>query len=92
MANLSDFKLVAEQLSHALDLLRAENAAVKAGQAHDREALSQRLSVLEAQAADFESRLRALTEAATQHKLLASLATGGGLISLITLLKWLLDS
>ena len=32
MANLSDFKLVAEQLSHALDLLRAENAAVKAGQ------------------------------------------------------------
>ena len=49
-----------------------------------------RLATLEAQAADFEKRLRTLTESATQFKLLVSLAVGGGLLSLIELIRSLI--
>jgi uncharacterized protein involved in exopolysaccharide biosynthesis len=80
-------RLIAEQLGHTLDLIRAELAASKAEQGHDRQVVSLRLSTLEAQAADFEKRLRELTESATQFKLLVSLAVGGGLLSLIELVR-----
>jgi hypothetical protein len=49
-----------------------------------------RLDVLEAQAKDFENRLRQLQDSSTQFKVLASLATGGGLLSVISLLRELL--
>jgi hypothetical protein len=49
-----------------------------------------RLKTLEAQAVDYEKRLRELTESATQFKLLVSLAVGGGLLSLVDLLRGLL--
>jgi hypothetical protein len=82
--------LIAEQLEHTLDLIRADLATSKAEQEHDQQMVSLRLNTLEAQAADFEKRLRELTESATQFKLLVSLAVGGGLLSLIELLRHLL--
>jgi hypothetical protein len=83
-------RLIAEQLGHTLDLIRAELAASKAEQGHDRQMVSLRLKTLEAQSTDFEKRLRELTESATQFKLLVSLAVGGGLLSLIELVRNLL--
>jgi hypothetical protein len=80
-------RLIAEQLGHTLDLIRAELATGKAEQGHDRQMVSLRLGTLEAQADDFEKRLRVLTESATQFKLLVSLAMGGGLLSLIELVR-----
>ncbi len=83
-------RLIAEQLGHTLDLIKAELAATRAEQEHLSEMSLLRLKTLEAQATDFENRLRELTESATQFKLLASLALGGGLLSLIELLRSML--
>jgi hypothetical protein len=80
-------RLIAEQLGHTLDLIRAELAALQAEQAHQAEMNALRLKSLEGQAGDFERRLRDLTESATQFKLLVSLAVGGGLLSVIALLR-----
>ncbi len=80
-------RLIAEQLGHTLDLIKAEIAATQAQQNHLAEMSMQCLKTLEAQAADFEKRLRALTESATQFKLLVSLAVGGGLLSMIELIR-----
>jgi hypothetical protein len=58
--------LVAEQFSHAVDLLKAEDRRQ-----------AEKITNLEAQARDFETRIRDLTATSTQFKLLASLAMGG---------------
>jgi hypothetical protein len=71
--------LIAEKLLHTVDLLKAEIRL-----------LSNRVERLEKDAVDHESRLRALHESATQFKVLAGLASGGGLLSLIGLLRELL--
>lgn len=84
-------RLIAEQLGHTLDLIRAELSTIKNEQAHQAEMNTLRLKSLEDQAIDFEKRLRDLTESATQFKLLVSLAVGGGLLSLINLLRSLLS-
>lgn len=68
-------KLLAAQFKHVVDLL---NARMKM-QEH-------RLEQLEKQSEDYEARIRKLMETATQFKLLASLATGGGLVSIILLI------
>jgi hypothetical protein len=83
-------KLISEQLGHTLDLIRAQLAATQAEQEHRSEMDDLRLKTLEAQALDYEKRLRELTESATQFKLLVSLAVGGGMLSLIELLRSLL--
>ncbi len=80
-------RLIAEQLGHTLDLIKAELAATRADHEHTTEMSFLRLERLEGQAADFEKRLRELTESATQFKLLVSLAAGGGLLSLIELVR-----
>ena len=85
-------RLIAEQLGHTLDLVKAELAATRSEQAHLAEMSTMRLKALETQAADFEKRIRLLTESATQFKLLVSLAMGGGLLSLIELVRSLLGS
>jgi chaperonin cofactor prefoldin len=86
----SQGRLIAEQLGHTLDLVRAEIASIQAEQAHQNEMTVLRLKTLESQAVDFEKRLRELTESATQFKLLVSLAVGGGLLSVIELVRNLL--
>jgi chaperonin cofactor prefoldin len=83
-------RLIAEQLGHTLDLIRAEISSIQAQQEHITEMSALRLKTLEAQAADIEKRLRELTESATQFKLLVSLAVGGGMLSLIELVRSLI--
>jgi tRNA U55 pseudouridine synthase TruB len=83
-------RLIAEQLGHTLDLIKSELAATRAKQEHTTEMNTLRLEALEDQAADFEKRLRELTESATQFRLLVSLAVGGGMLSLIELVRVLL--
>jgi hypothetical protein len=83
-------RLIAEQLGHTLDLIKAELSATRSDQLHLSEMSALRFKELETQAADFEKRLRVLTESATQFKLLVSLAMGGGLLSLIELVRSLL--
>jgi HD-like signal output (HDOD) protein len=83
-------RLIAEQLGRTLDLIRAEISSIQTEQAHQAEISALRLKSLEGQAGDFEKRLRDLTESATQFKLLVSLAVGGGLVSVIALLRSLL--
>ena len=58
--------LVGEQFSHAVDLLKAENRRQ-----------AEKISNLELKCADFETRIRDLTNTSTQFKFLAALATGG---------------
>ncbi len=84
--------MIAEQFSHAVDLLKADLNMVKLDRGHDRELFARRLETLEQQGQDFERRLRNLTESATQFRFLVSLAAGGGLLSVIALLKALFGS
>lgn len=86
----SQNRLIAEQLGHTLDLIKSELASTRAEQEHNAEMNALRLEALEDQAADFEKRLRMLTESATQFRLLVSLAVGGGLLSLIELVRSLI--
>ena len=83
-------RLIAEQLGHTLDLIKAELSATRNEQSHLSEMSDLRLQTLETKASDFEKRIRELTESATQFKLLVSLAVGGGLLSLIELVRSLL--
>ncbi len=83
-------RLIAEQLGRTLDLIKSELAATRSEQEHSVKVSNLRLDALEDQAADFEKRLRELTESATQFKLMVSLAVGGGMLSLIELVRVLL--
>jgi hypothetical protein len=80
-------RLIAEQLGHTLDLIKAELGTTQTEQEHLTRMSDMRLKTLEGQAADFEKRLRELTESATQFKLLVSLAVGGGMLSMIALVR-----
>ena len=71
----TDVDLLAEQLSHTLDLVKA-----------DLRMMELRVRAAEETVKDHEERLRAVTDSATQFKVLAGLATGGGLLSIISLL------
>jgi hypothetical protein len=82
--------LIAEQLKHTLDLMRAELSGLRQDLRHTQDLADHRLAQLEAQELDHEARLRAVQESATQFKFLAGLATGGGLLSIISLLRALL--
>jgi len=84
-------QLIAEQLGHTLDLIKSDLAATRLEQSHAIQLANIRLQTLESQATDYEKRLRELTESATQFKLLVSLAVGGGLLSLIELVRGLLQ-
>ena len=83
---MTESDLIAEQLSHALDLIKAENAATRAKLDHESEVLRLELNELKTWKRD-EQRLRIVQEGVTQFKVLAGLATGGGLVSLIALVK-----
>jgi hypothetical protein len=80
-------KLVAEQLRHALDMVKVENLALRAQIEHDRQVYDLRIRNLERFSIDVEARLRTVTDGVTQFKVLAGLATGGGLLSLIALIR-----
>ena len=84
--------LIAEQLRHTVDLLRSELQLLRTTQGHADRLTDQRLALLERQTVDFEQRIRSLQESATQFKLLAGLATGGGLLSLINLIRLMIGN
>jgi hypothetical protein len=90
MAAGSDPTLIAEQLAHTLDLMRAEIDKIRAEQSHQRELFEHRLHALETARDDHENRLRQVQEASTQFKFLTGLAAGGGLLSIIALIKALI--
>ena len=88
MPDKSQIDLLAEQVSHAVDLLRGDIAEVRRSQQHLQTMLEARLGGVEKQLADQEQRLRSAAEGVTQFKLLAGLAGGGsGLISLAALIR-----
>ncbi len=84
-------RLIAEQLKHMIDLLKAENQQLRDQIEHDRQVSDLRLGNLERWSVDSEARLRAVSDGVTQFKVLAGLATGGGLLSLIILVRSLVN-
>ena len=70
-------ELVAEQLRHAIDLLRAEIETLQREQAHQRALIEQRLAALESASNDHEGRLRSVTDGVTSFKVWSGLASGG---------------
>jgi hypothetical protein len=88
MEENSEAELIAEQLRHTIDLLRAEIAALRQSQEHDREMSGHRLRALEEQSRDHETRLRAATDGVTQFKVWSGLATGGSwIVSVFALIR-----
>lgn len=79
--------LIAEQLRHAIDLLRADIEQLASAQRHADQLASQRLSSLEESMRDHESRIRLVTDGVTQFKVWSGLASGSS--SLIALLAFL---
>lgn len=88
MAEEGNPELVAEQLRHAIDLLRGEIQALRVELQHERDLSGQRLAALEKAAADHEDRLRTVQEGVTSFKVWSGLANGGaGLMSLVALFR-----
>ena len=83
-------KLLAEQIAHTVDLLRFELKSTRSQLEHAEKLTASRLEALENSQRDQETRLRQVQDAAVQFKVLAGLATGGGLISAIALLRAIL--
>jgi hypothetical protein len=80
--------LLTEQLRHASNLMGAQIQSLEAKLAHQSAMSHQRLTMLEEQIRDHETRLRAATEGVTQFKIFSGLASGGsGLMSLVAILK-----
>lgn len=80
--------LFAEQMRHALDLLRAEVDALRALHDHDLAMANHRLGSLETAVRDHELRIRADTDGVTQFKMWAGLASGSsGLMALAALIR-----
>lgn len=80
-------ELIAAQLKHTVDLLRYEIKTLQAKLEHQEQLYNHRLVQLETCKQDHENRLRQVQDGVTQFKVLAGLATGGGLLSLIALVK-----
>jgi hypothetical protein len=80
--------LIAEQLSHSIDLLRAEIDQLKSAQEYSAQLAGQRLAAVEESARDHETRIRLLTDGVTQFKVWSGLVSGGSsLVSLVALLR-----
>jgi hypothetical protein len=63
MMDANETRLLAEQLSHTIDLLRGRIDALEAGLRHQEEMVDVRLAALERSQADQETRLRASADA-----------------------------
>ena len=64
-----------------------EIQSLRAHLEHQNQLYAPRLDDLEACQTDHETRLRTVQDSATQFKVLAGLATGGGLLSIIALIQ-----
>jgi|YNPNPStandDraft_1061719.scaffolds.fasta_scaffold03776_3 hypothetical protein len=74
-------ELIAEQLRHAVSLLKAELAALREQQTYTLQLVNQRLSQLERRADDQELRLRAASDGVTSFKVWSGLASGGSFLA-----------
>ncbi len=83
-------QLILERLRSTLQLLRSEVVQLETSLKYYQELSSTRIAALEKRSDDYENRLRLLNDASTQFKVLAGLATGGGLLSALALLRALL--
>ena len=81
--------LIAEQLRHALDLLRAENATIRSQLSYDREFMSHRLNSLEAKSCDQETRIRNATDGVTSFKTWSALV--GGFSTILAILAFIMS-
>jgi len=73
----AEIELIAEQLRHTVDLLKAENNMLKL-----------RISALEDAEKDHESRIRNLTDGVTSFRVWSGLASGGSsIMSIVALVK-----
>jgi hypothetical protein len=77
MGEPAELELVAEQLRHTLDLIRAEIVAIRTELAHFQELTDHRLGEIERRQQDHEVRIRELRDSAQQSKTTLSLMTGG---------------
>ena len=77
MAEEAEIELIAEQLRHAIDLLKAENNM-----------LNLRVTALETARADHETRIRNLNDEVTSFKVRSGLVSGGSsVMAVIALVK-----
>ena len=72
----TEIQLLAEQMQHALDLMKAEIRAIKADQQHQHDFSSHRLTALEGEIHDHEKRLRTATTGVTEFKTWTGLTSG----------------
>lgn len=68
--------LIAEQIKHTVDMMRAEIAGLRSDIAHIGDIANHRLTNLEKCQDDMESRLRAATDGVTQFKVWSGLSNG----------------
>ena len=81
-------QLIAEQLKHAVNLLKADIEAMRQTQDHQKAFTDHRLRTLEEQYRDHEQRIRAATDGVTQFKVWSGLAAGGSwIVSVFALIK-----
>ena len=80
--------LLAEQLRHAIDLLKAEKDALETRLEHTARMMEQQLADLESKSADHEQRLRTVSDGVTQLKVYSSLMSGSSsVLSVVAVLR-----
>jgi hypothetical protein len=85
---MTDAELVAEQLRHIIDNLKADLRFVQAEQQHQKELSEARLKTLESASSDHEARIRSLQDGVTSFKSWQSFISGGsGIAALAALIK-----
>ena len=85
-------QLLAEQLKHLNTLYKARIDALEEKLTHNKEIANNRLSALESDVRDHETRIREASQGVTQFKLFSGLASGSSnLMSLVALLKAFLN-
>ena len=89
-ADNTQAQLITAQLRQTIAAITHQNTILRNDFDHHKQLADHRIEELELQIKDHENRLRQVQDSATQFKLLASLATGGGLVSLIALLRTLI--
>ena len=88
-SNGSSPALIAEQLVHSLDLIRAENAAIRSQLAHDREFFFHRFNALDSKYLDQESRIRNATDGVTSFKTWSLMV--GGFTTIMAILAFIIS-
>lgn len=80
--------LLAEQIRHTIDLLKADVDALDTRLEHTARMMEQQLADLESKSADHEQRLRTVSDGVTQLKVYSSLMSGSSsVLSVVAVLR-----